>query len=472
MLIRRPIAMLFLVFVLAVAATPLLADATADLLGAVHIKNYIRLNVGPDPVDSTKTVILAATDSVSTDDLHPLAGRTFASDGTINVYVMEFNPLTQVWTVVGKASPDPNYGAIKTFIDDLKPLQATFPKPAEQVGGGGEDSPDPCTRLAALIQKAISSLKDSGIDGDHLKTIATEAVGSKGVLKAKKDLEDVIGKIDADNATASATLQQIRLLFGTSNGVAPLLSCSTIASPMLVDYVDATGRAQQVIDRRKALADALRNLIKTSLAPYTDPKRWRGADSSDLLFTSITPTFENLMTVDAAMKAKTLDVSGNSISVTTADTGSTAQFVVRRDSFLIPERAAAVIYNHLTYPKYGTTVKDGKTVVERVKDAEPVSGAIMLNLIPRFGRTSAVYPMLQVGVSSAKEFPGFLAGVGLRFTAPVAFSLSAGGIVTRFKDLDQSLHVGDVVTGTSDIDKHLQYRTSPVALYAAMQMKF
>jgi hypothetical protein len=106
-------------------------------------------------------------------------------------------------------------------------------------------------------------------------------------------------------------------------------------------------------------------------------------------------------------------------------------------------------------------------------DHQPVNGALMLNLVMRLGNSPSVaYPFLQFGVSSAKDFPGVLAGLGLRFVQPFNFSISAGGMITRYKDLDGNLKVGDTVTGTDDINKHLVYKTSPVVLYGAMQLKF
>jgi hypothetical protein len=133
-----------------------------------------------------------------------------------------------------------------------------------------------------------------------------------------------------------------------------------------------------------------------------------------------------------------------------------------------------VIYNNITYPQYGTTTNaSGQTVVKRTKDHEPIGGALMLNLVMRLGRGASVaHPLLQFGVSSAKEFPGFLAGIGVRFVEPFNFSLSVGGMITRYKDLDGELKVGDPASGTADINKHLVYKTSPVAIYGAMQLKF
>ena len=84
----------------------------------------------------------------------------------------------------------------------------------------------------------------------------------------------------------------------------------------------------------------------------------------------------------------------------------------------------------------------------------------------------AAIPFIQFGMSTAKDFPGFLAGAGFRFTSPVAFSISAGGMITRYKDLDDPSRLNKPISGTAEIKDHLIDKTSPVALYGAIQLKF
>jgi hypothetical protein len=132
-----------------------------------------------------------------------------------------------------------------------------------------------------------------------------------------------------------------------------------------------------------------------------------------------------------------------------------------------------MVYNSLKYPKYGTGKNTaGETIIVRNEDRKPIDGALMLNLVMRFGSPSVAHPFLQFGVSSAKDIPGFLAGLGLRFNTPMAFSFSVGGMITRYKDLDDKDRIGKPVSGTAEIDEHLVYKTSPVALYGALQLKF
>jgi hypothetical protein len=470
---------------LMMASAALAEDPTADLLAAEHVKHYIRIGVVTDPDHPDKQLIEGAADSFDDNDLGPLTNTTFASKGAVAIYIANFNPLTQVWTVKATSSPDPNYAAIKQFLDDLKPLQDSLKTSGTQAGQAAAMTNQPgmpavqanaCKRLRDLIDTANNALNEPiDVQLKAFRDSVKSAVGVVGVKNARDKTKDLADALDKANEKARTTLTNIRKEFGTFAGTQSG-SCALL-SDILIDYIEVTGKAEQTMATKAALAKALREINKTSLDPYAESGRWRGrssaeADLTNLVFTSVTPTFENQFGVEATMKSRSIDVKDSEVVTKTEDTGSTAHFTMRRDTAWVTERAAAMIYNQLKYPKYGTTVKDGKTVVQRVNDTQPIDGAIMLNLIPRFGRPSSVYPMLQIGVSSAKEFPGFLAGLGLRFAAPVAFSISAGGMITRYKDLDRNLHVDDVVTGTNDIDKHLQYKTSPIALYGAIQLKF
>jgi hypothetical protein len=467
-----PRLLLSITLALLLANSAFAADPTADLLGATHVNDFIRLSV---ETSGDKDIVVGEVDR-ETDTFHAMAGRTFAADGDVKIRIANFNPLLQVWTVDSAASVDPNFAAIKLFLDDLKSLQAALPDVGKQelAEGVTEESPE-CIELRQLITAANDALKDPGLTADNLKEIADKATGYQGVSDAITALKKTASKMKENNVSARKALQDIRDEFGRSpSGGAPIKTCKAITSDILVDYIYATGRADRIIASRAALAASIEDLIKTSLTKYDNPKKWAGAGKVDLVFTTVTPTFENQFTVSASMKSRTVDVADDAATITTSATASAAVFMIRRETFWVPERTAAVIYNRLTYPKYGThkDEKTGNLVVKREDDMQPVGGAMMLNLIPRFSRTAPVHPMLQIGVSSAKDFPGFLAGIGLRFSQPTAFSISVGGMITRYKDLDGNLKENDVVTGTNDIDKHLVYKTSPIALYGAIQMKF
>lgn len=468
------------------AATAHAGDPTTDLLTAPFVQDFIILSTAPGP--GGKPIIKYAVDTVSGSP-KTANGVVFRSDGEINIYIHNFNPLTQTWVVEQKATPDVSYAAIKAFLDDLKALQGALQPSAaakeamtkafEQARLSSVAPLDPCAqftgceRLQCRIGQAFEILQKEVLAPAELQRLVNGATGYQGVVTASTGLVDKQKEIEANIKSAREELARIRTEYGAL-GNNPSQACTNISGQILVDYIQVQSTADRIIAAKEALRVQLGDLVKV-LQPYLQQNAWFGQTLSDFFITSVTPTFENQQTVSASVKERTIQLDDSKIVIKSDDANVIAgKFDVRRSSFFVPERAAAVIYNNLQYPQYGTAMNEaGKMVVKRTKDHQPIDGALMLNLVMRMGRNSSVvYPLLQLGVSSAKDFPGFLAGVGLRFVEPFRFSLSVGGMITRYKDLDGNLKVGDVVSGTDDINKHLTYKTSPVVIYGAMQLKF
>ena len=82
--------------------------------------------------------------------------------------------------------------------------------------------------------------------------------------------------------------------------------------------------------------------------------------------------------------------------------------------------------------------------------------------------------MFQIGAATSKDLPAILVGGGLRLFGLGKGDVAIGGgaMFAWFKDL-QKLKVGDVVTGTTQIDTDLGYSSRPkLGGYFAIQYKF
>lgn len=454
--------------ILSMASGASAADPTTEILQAPFIHDYITLSLGPD--NGGKTIVKYTIDS----NVSPraAAGKTFRSSDEVAIHIQSFNPLTQVWVVEAKATPDVSYTAIKAFLDDLTALQAALPS-VTPAGGAAPNAADPCDRLKQLIADAFRALTAQEITPGELQALVDGAHGHAGVSRAAGDLTAKQVKIRTNTDNARVALAHIRNEFSEFTKLPPPKECSNVTSKILVDYVEVRSTSDRIIAAKEALFTQLGDLQK-AVQPYLQQAVWRGPALSDYAIKAIKPSFAEQQNVSVTAKQRAITLNGNSIVITTDDTNVvTGQFTVRKSSVFVAERAVAVIYNDLTYPQYGTaTDENGEIVVQRVDDHDPVNGALMLNLVTRFRGLSVAYPLLQLGVSSAKDFPGFLAGVGLRFVEPFNFSLSVGGMITRYKDLDGELEDGDPVSGTAEIEEHLVYKTSPVVLYGAIQVKF
>ncbi len=449
-------------------------DPTTEFLEAPLVGGFVTLSSD----GKTVTYIIDGGPSSGTAD-----GKTFRSNGQIAIHIQNFNPLTQVWTVEAKATPDANFTAIQAFLSDLKSLQDALPAPPTPPSpAGGEEkakafaaamaAADDCEKINLLIQKAYEALTDKELTAASLKGLVNGATGYNGVNAASVGLLKAQGDIDANVKNAQDALDLIRKTYSRLKNT-PTANCKPVTGQILVDYVEVRTTADSIIATKEAIRRQIDLLLKT-LQPFLGSSSPWFPNTNDYVISTVTPTFADQQNVTATAKVRSVSIKADSIVDSTDDINvTTAAFVVRKNSIFAAERAAAIIYNNLKYPQYGTAKNgSGATVVQRTADHQPINGALMLNLVMRLGSPSVAYPFLQLGVSSAKDFPGFLAGVGLRFVHPFNFSLSAGGMITRFKDLDGNLKIGDTVTGTDDINKHLVYKTSPVVIYGAMQLKF
>ena len=454
------------------------ADDTAKFLTARPVQNFIRIGY----VGDKDPRLVYAVDSYKTDDEKTLTkDLTLRTEDEVQIYIAKYNPLRDSFTINTKETPSPNYEALKAFLADLQGFIKTFEKAPTGAGTLGQaDSPperEPCAELRKRIDTINEALRKNELTAAELKRHVDAAIGFDGVTSAIANLKTVSNNIENNVKIVENTTKSIIADYSGLGADKPKKACAAIASDVLVDYLSITSTAGEILTRKRALKKALDDVVKNLEPLVATDDDWRGEDElTDYALTRFTPTFETDRTVSVTAIRRTIEVKDGVLTVGAADaTKRDVTFLVKRDSFFVAERAAAAVYNQLKYPQYGTAKNDaGETVVERSKDDhDPINAAMMLNLVMRTPRMGSVaYPMLQIGVSTAKDFPGLLAGIGLRFTQPSAFSLSVGGMITRYKDLDGTLKEGQTVEGTADIEAHLEYKWSPVVLYGAIQIKF
>lgn len=503
-----------LVVLLSFALPSRAQNVTQSVLEAKPVRQFIRLklldNNDSATKDATPKVLNYAVDSFNILDMKPVAAVSFRVEDDILILLADHNPLTEIYTVKRTRTPDPNHEALAAFLEQIKALQAALPQPIPlAAGGGGAETADQrrtriekkckenftttadinrciqeteddeaCALFAKLINDALDALNQHELDPASFATDVKNASGHTGVENFRSSVESIRGNIKTNNDIVRDRFKQISATFGPEElGKPPLRMCSKITSLLLINYTELVARAEAVIARKEQLSAELLKIYK-SLDDYANPNKWRGATDTartDYIATSVKPTAEEQENV--AVTVHLQDIAPNQdntefVTSTVKGSNASGDFPVRRDSFFTIERAAAVVYNTLEYPEYGTGLKDGVTVVKKKEDRKPIDAALMFNFIPRLPRISGAYPMFQVGFSTAKDLPGLLAGVGLRIVGRYAVSLSVGGMITRYKDLDGTLKEDSPVAGTAEINDHLVYKTSPVKVYGAIQVKF
>lgn len=139
---------------------------------------------------------------------------------------------------------------------------------------------------------------------------------------------------------------------------------------------------------------------------------------------------------------------------------------LRKHQTFLPVVASGVLYTNLSFETYGTETNDaGETLLTqgKSKDNEIAIGAY-LNMYLNNGWSTPVF--FQIGVGPSKEKPLLFTGFGLNLGSRI--SLSLGGVFTWVPTLDE-LNVGDLVTGTTQIEDDLIYKfTNSPKLYLGL----
>jgi hypothetical protein len=145
---------------------------------------------------------------------------------------------------------------------------------------------------------------------------------------------------------------------------------------------------------------------------------------------------------------------------------------VNHQSFLL-DFAVGAVYTNLTYPRFGTTDEGGATVVARGGEDELTYSVVgMFGIVPNIGLKGLLYPVLQIGVGTGRDYPLLLAGGGIRLLPPYDLSLTFGAAWTWVR-VPKTLEIGDPVEGTAQLedDMHYKFQTDP-AFYIGVQRAF
>ena len=503
------------------------ADETKALLEAKRVKDAICVKYGeanvPNATKPEQKIQYAIDDTKTFRELKDTP--TLSAKDTIFLRYAEFNPLTRGVAGSEKSEPDP----IEKQLADFSAAAATnlgaiFP--TAKLGGGLTDSKGDCTiaretceTVAASVQdmtdrvrvadtcranfttcvcKAINtslanlrtdaSFYTSQVTEDTLKAWMKKATGQDGVVKTIAAIKDVREPIKTNLEKSFVAYESLRAL--NAESVSTQCARPPTVKPPNETPAQETARGQVELDdieRAKIgrLADAATanaagkklleslNALITFLEPYETSANWRDGVKgplTDYEFFASQPTATEKKTLTVSIAEKKLSLKEGAVTHT-ASTPVESKLVLRYGRRFVPEVGMAVVYNDLRYPKYKVEEFEGQKIVASDGfDTANVQGAVMLNGFLDAG-SEFFFPGWQIGVSSAKDYPGLLAGVVFRLNRPQRFSLSTGAIVTWHKDLNK-LKVGSPVASAADIEADLKRRRSPTDWYVALQYTF
>lgn len=525
MKLRVILAVGMLVYELFAPAAAEAQDETKALLEAKRVADEIRVQYGSIVIagkaTSEKKVQYAVDDGTTFRELKNTP--TLTATDTIFLRYADFNPLTRAVSGSETSVPDPIEAQLARFnAAAVANLTAIFPTAKFGAGIGAEKSDcavvrDACETMAAgltaasqsevrercrenfrvcvctAINKEVSNLQTDAsaftdeVKPDDLTSWMTMAKGRQGV-------KDTIAAIRRKMSTINDRLQLSFASYDRLRGLDAEIMSAACKSPPVPEPTNESAdvkkaRVAQEIDdaervrisrlaEAKVANDAGKKLLESLAAlvaflePYAVSENWRDGegDDTDYEFFASEPTAteKKTLTITAAEKKLALE---NGVVTHTASPKVESNLVLRYGRRFVPEVGAAVVYNEIRYPKYKVEEFEGQNIIASDGfDERKVEGAVTLNGFWNAG-SDFFFPGFQIGMSTAKDFPGFLAGVAFRLNRPQRWTIGFGGIVTWYEDLDK-LRVGSPVANADAIKADLKRRRSPTELYFALQYTF
>lgn len=469
---------------------PLFAtDTTNELLTAPLIKEKMAFRINGD-------TMVVAVDGTNT-FVDVVDGVAFVMKQQRDMTFREFNPFLYTISTTEKTEKDPNFGSIAGLLDAIQKMAT----PTQSIAAGEETpkTPDEIRnetnkRLRKALDKIREKSESIGLDADctaykalriDLNDLhnamtspfidANEVNGWVAAATTAQGVGDVQGKIDAvvgqlnDNVTLMKDLD-LAIAKRYIPGKQGEDECGKVHASTFALVYEISRRLSTAISAHAKLAEDL-GTLSTNLKPFANPNNWRPENKTEYIFYRPTPSMDDIKIATISIKPRKFSVGAGPSLKVVEETAVTRSVRFRHYTVIVPEMSAAVIKTDLKFPKYGTEEVGGVIKIKSAgTDDFPAAGAVVLNGVCRCWSSTFVYPELQFGVTNSKDYPGFIIGGGFRFTYPRPLSVVAGYIYTWTKDL-VGKKVGDVVSGTADLEAALQ-RKSKRGSYIGIQYSF
>jgi len=221
----------------------------------------------------------------------------------------------------------------------------------------------------------------------------------------------------------------------------------------------------------RAIASTI-GAMSTALKRFDDPAKWIG---DDYVVAPLHPAPDKQATVTVRAVSVTYAAGDGGIVITSEDERA-ATLRLRYFTPFAVEAGAGAVFAVVDRPKYGTrrNSRGDLTIASAGVTSLSVDPSVLLNFVCRCGGGTILEPMAQVGASTSKETPSLFVGGGLRLFVVGRGDVAVGGglLLAWVRDLS-TLAVGDVVSGTADIQKDLAFgRTPRAGHYFVIQYKW
>ncbi|SKB52088.1 hypothetical protein [Dyadobacter psychrophilus] len=256
--------------------------------------------------------------------------------------------------------------------------------------------------------------------------------------------------------------------------------CNALALYHQMTFAEYLGATEEKIKKLEAIIIILNDLVKIGDNFCLDNKvlLFNGKQKEIIYNREILIDHDMINTVSLEIKQQEIDhTSSNFLKVKKEFTRS---FQITRYRKSWPELSSGVFFAGINYDTYSvgsTTIGSGASVassiVEKTSTKKRFLAAVFYNQIFDL-KLHPIYPFLQIGIGTGKDYPSLLTGGGFRILNKKMqrLSISGGTVFPFLRELDK-LKEGDIITGgQAEIDKDIKYRLSDkIGFYIGLAWK-
>ena len=305
------------------------------------------------------------------------------------------------------------------------------------------------------------------IFNDYIKTIISNlqsAYSYSSLREAKNNAEITLSALSKKQETLLSHLKDVQSFGSLATPASIDLDfCKTFHLYTQSEFTSYSSDVLNVIQKRGELIDQLQQLIK-AVNNYLDEDTTR----------EVVINIGKMRSIAITIVERKILLENSNISIIQAEKPVSAYCIVNEISWAVPELAGGLAFpTDLTFTNYGVDLlnADNYQVVDRGDKRTYILAGAFLNFIFDAKLSPGVFPMLQLGVTTGKQYPSILGGFGFRFYPNKSISMGWVGAfdqqLTTYK-LGSQLPVGD----KQKFDDSLQYKLKGGGLYIAFQWKF
>ena len=477
----RPSQLASAIGLLAVCMPTLISGQTLGFLSAPRVRDQVQLRL------EGKKVRYALETSDNFRDI--ASDQLFLASSTIKVTYPGLNPLKIQVTAAVSETDDPGHSAVAKLIDALLGFPALLKPGTSQAAKANTSSSVACTELTQAfsdldyldlnLYPAITNPPEIARNVKEWVDVIDEKLNDKtasapdAIHAAILKIESYRQQLDGNAGYYTNAKARLKKIFEEDKRDTAPASDSCALQARSIYQLLRVGDPYRRLGELGGLAQTLKDLSKTLDDSYGAKSSWLG---KNFIVQDLNPKADKVQKIVAKVLEVKLPVSDlGALTVSKQEVGS-ATFSLRLYSAFAPEIGAGVVAAFVDQPKYGTsTNSSGQTVVALAKkNSVSIDPSIMMNFVCRCGPNPFFEPMLQVGVATSKDVPAILLGGGLRLFSVGKGDVAVGGglAIVWTQDLTH-LKVGDVISGTKDIDQDLSFNHAPKPRpYFTLQYKF